>query len=94
MTGTHSIEAGAGRTAVQAHPDRMGRKEEDRVIEVRETADGEVVIRVDTETEFWASLDSGHPIEVTRKLGDALGLTEGDGGHTPKEVWEARDTDA
>ena len=64
------------------------------MIETRKSKAGEVVIRVDTEAEFWASLDSGHPIEVTRTLGDALGLVEGDGGHTPKEVWEAQEIEA
>ena len=55
---------------------------------------GETVLAVDTEEEFWEALNSGHPVEVTRELGDRLGIVEGDGGHTPKEVWEAQEIEA
>ena len=61
---------------------------------IERKTNGETVLAVDTEDEFWKALDRGHPVEVTRELTDRLGLVEGDGGHTPKEVWEAQDTDA
>ncbi len=61
---------------------------------IERKTNGETVLAVDTEAGFWKALDSGHPVEVTRELADRLGLVEGDGGHTPKEVWEAQDTDA
>ncbi len=45
---------------------------------------------MDTEEEFWQALNSGKPVEVTRELGDLLGIAEGDGGHTPSTLSYSR----
>ena len=38
--------------------------------------DGEVVLSVETEDEFWKVLTAGEAVELTRELGDQIGLME------------------
>ena len=38
--------------------------------------DGEPVLSVETEDEFWKAVSTGEAVEVTRELADQLGLME------------------
>ena len=38
--------------------------------------DGEWVLSVETEDEFWKALTTGEAVELTRELGDQIGLME------------------
>ena len=38
--------------------------------------DGEPVLSVETEDEFWKAVSTGEAVEVTRELGDQIGLME------------------
>ena len=37
---------------------------------------GEPVLSVETEDEFWKAVSTGEAVEVTRELGDQIGLME------------------
>ncbi len=52
--------------------------------------DGEPVLSVETEDEFWAAVSTGEAVEVTRELGDRIGLME-DETITEAEAKAARD---
>ena len=49
----------------------------------------ELVLSVETEDEFWKALTTGEAVEVTRELGDQIGLME-DETITEAEVEAAR----
>ena len=51
--------------------------------------DGEPVLSVETEDEFWKAVSTGEAVEVTRELADQLGLME-DETITEAEVDAAR----
>ena len=51
--------------------------------------DGEPVLSVETEDEFWKAVSTGEAVEVTRELGDQIGLME-DETITEAEVEAAR----
>ena len=40
--------------------------------------DGEPVLSVETEDEFWKAVSTGEAVEVTRELGEKIGLMEDD----------------
>ena len=40
--------------------------------------DGEAVLSVETEDEFWKAATTGEPVELTRELADQLGMMEDD----------------
>ena len=40
--------------------------------------DGEPVLSVETEDEFWKAVNTGEAVEVTRELGEKMGLMEDD----------------
>ena len=52
--------------------------------------DGEPVLSVETENEFWKAVTTGEPVEVTRELGEEMGLMEDD-TITEAEANAARD---
>ena len=52
--------------------------------------DGEPVLSVETEDEFWKAVSTGEAVEVTRELGEKIGLMEEDVG-TVAEIDAARD---
>ena len=39
-------------------------------------SNGEPVLSVETEDEFWKAVSTGEAVEVTRELGDQIGLME------------------
>ena len=45
--------------------------------------DGEPVLSVETEDEFWKAVSTGEAVEVTRELGEKIGLMEEDVGYHP-----------
>ena len=49
----------------------------------------ELVLSVETEDEFWKALTTGEAVELTRELGDQIGLMEEDVG-TVAEIDAAR----
>ena len=51
--------------------------------------DGEPVLSVETEDEFWKALTTGEAVELTQELGDQIGLME-DETITEAEVEAAR----
>ena len=51
--------------------------------------DGEPVLSVETEDEFWKAVSAGEAVEVTRELGEKIGLMEEDVG-TEEEIDAAR----
>ena len=51
--------------------------------------DGEPVLSVETEDEFWKAVSTGEAVEVTRELGEKIGLMEEDVG-TVAEIDAAR----
>ena len=51
--------------------------------------DGEPVLSVETEDEFWKAVSTGEAVEVTRELGEKIGLME-DETITEAEVEAAR----
>ena len=51
--------------------------------------DGEPVLSVETEDEFWKALTTGEAVELTGELGEQIGLMEEDIG-TEKEIDAAR----
>ena len=51
--------------------------------------DGEAVLSVDTEDEFWKAVSTGEPVELTHELADKIGLMEEDVG-TVEEIKAAR----
>ena len=50
---------------------------------------GEPVLSVETEDEFWKAVSTGEAVEVTRELGEKIGLMEEDVG-TVAEIDAAR----
>ena len=50
---------------------------------------GEPVLSVETEDEFWEAVSTGEAVEVTRELGEKIGLMEEDVG-TEEEIDAAR----
>ena len=52
--------------------------------------DGEPVLSVETEDEFWKALTTGEAVELTWELGEKIGLMEEDVG-TVEEINAARD---
>ena len=40
--------------------------------------DGEVVLSIETEDEFWKAVSTGEAVELTRELADQLGMMEDD----------------
>ena len=51
--------------------------------------DGEPVLSVETEDEFWKALTTGETVELTGELGEKIGLMEEDVG-TEEEIDAAR----
>ena len=51
--------------------------------------DGEAVLAVDTEDEFWKAVTTGEPVELTHELTEKIGLMEEDVG-TVEEIKAAR----
>ena len=51
--------------------------------------DGEAVLAVDTEDEFWEAVTTGEPVELTHELTEKIGLMEEDVG-TVEEIKAAR----
>ena len=51
--------------------------------------DGEPVLSVDTEDEFWKAVSTGEPVELTQELADKIGLMEEYAG-TLEEIKAAR----
>ena len=51
--------------------------------------DGEAVLSVDTEDEFWKAATTGEPVELTHELAEKIGLMEEDVG-TLEEIKAAR----
>ena len=51
--------------------------------------DGEAVLSVETEDEFWKAVTTGEPVELTHELADKIGLMEEDVG-TVEEIKAAR----
>ena len=51
--------------------------------------DGEWVLSVETEDEFWKALTTGEAVELMRELGEKIGLMEEDVG-TEEEIDAAR----
>ena len=49
----------------------------------------ELVLSVETEDEFWKAVSTGEAVEVTRELGDQIGLMEEEVG-TMAEIDAAR----
>ena len=49
----------------------------------------ELVLSVETEDEFWKAVTTGEPVELTRELGEKIGLMEEDVG-TLEEIKAAR----
>ena len=50
---------------------------------------GELVLSVETEDEFWKAVTTGEAVELTRELGEKIGLMEEDVG-TEEEIDAAR----
>ena len=50
---------------------------------------GKPVLSVETKDEFWKALKTGEMVELTRELGEKIGLMEEDVG-TEKEIDAAR----
>ena len=46
---------------------------------------GEPVLSVETEDEFWKAVSTGEAVEVTRELGEKIGLMEEDGGNRGRD---------
>ena len=51
----------------------------------------ELVLSVETEDEFWKAVSTGEAVEVTRELGEKIGLMEEEVG-LPKPRWKPRGT--
>ena len=51
--------------------------------------DGEPVLSVETEDEFWKAVTAGEAVQLTRELGEQIGLMEEDVG-TVAEIDAAR----
>ena len=51
--------------------------------------DGDPVLSVETEEEFWKAVTTGETVELTRELGEKLGMMEEDVG-TEEEIDAAR----
>ena len=51
--------------------------------------DGEAVLSVETEDEFWKAINTGETVELTGELGEKIGLMEEDVG-TEEEIEAAR----
>ena len=51
--------------------------------------DGEPVLSVETEDEFWKAVSTGEAVELTREFGDQIGLMKEDVG-TVAEIDAAR----
>ena len=51
--------------------------------------DGEPVLSVETEDEFWKAVTTGEPVELTHELAEQIGLMEEDVG-TVEEIKAAR----
>ena len=51
--------------------------------------DGEAVLSVDTEDEFWKAVSTGEPVELTHELADKVGMMEEDVG-TLEDIKAAR----
>ena len=51
--------------------------------------DGEAVLSVETEDEFWKAATTGEPVELTHELADKIGLMEEDVG-TLEDIKAAR----
>ena len=51
--------------------------------------DGEAVLSVETEDEFWKATTTGEPVELTHELADKIGLMEEDVG-TLEDIKAAR----
>ena len=51
--------------------------------------DGDPVLSVETEDEFWKAVSTGEPVELTWDLGEKIGLMEEDVG-TVAEIDAAR----
>ena len=51
--------------------------------------DGEAVLSVDTEDEFWKAVTTGEPVELTHELTEKIGLMEEDVG-TVEEIKATR----
>ena len=49
----------------------------------------ELVLSVETEDEFWKAVNTGEAVELTRELGEKIGLMEEDVG-TMEEIKAAR----
>ena len=45
--------------------------------------DGEPVLSIETEDEFWKAVSTGEPVELTHELAEKIGLMEEDVGTGP-----------
>ena len=77
-----------GFQGVQALLDLAGKHGRKTIIRKKWNGD-ELVLSVETEDEFWKALTTGEAVELTRKLGDQIGLME-DKTITEAEVEAAR----
>ena len=50
------------------------------MIDEREEATGEEYVPVETGEEFWKAIDRGEVVELSRELGERIGLMEEDAG--------------